>query len=154
MKPKFFFMALLLLSFGATAFSQDKKTTEPLTTVQFSEAITSLTINDNLTVVLTDGASPNISAEGNSKALSARLDDGHLLLSARYPHQTPQTVVYVPAGLLRKVFLNDAGTVRSATALKQDKLKIFMSGEGKVEVRSLGAVTVETLDDVQFVKAR
>lgn len=154
MKPKFFFIALLLVSIGTTAFAQDKKGTEPLTAVYFPEAITSLSINDNLTVILTEGASPNISVEGDAKAVIAKFEDGHLLLSAGNQYQTAKPVVYVPAALLKKVFLNDAATLRSATALKQGKLKIFMSGEGKVDVRTLGAITIETIDDVEFIKAR
>jgi hypothetical protein len=150
MKPKIFLIALLLVALGATAHAQNNN---PLTAVRFSENIAALSISDNLTVVLTEGTSSTITIEGNANSIAARMSDGHLSLEASDNFYAGKTIIYVPAGLLSKVFLNGTGTVRSATVLKGGKLRIYIGGEGKVNVRSTSPVIVENTDEVYFVKA-
>jgi hypothetical protein len=154
MKPKLFLAALLLVAASTAAVAQKSKPTPPSTTVHFSEAFTSLVVDDNLNVVLTEGTSPDILVEGDAKSLVAREVDGSLLLSFQKTYSANQTTVYVPASLLSKVYLNGTGTLRSATTLQNRQLKIILTDEARVHVKSTGNVSVETWNEIDFVKGR
>lgn len=156
MKPKFLFLALLLMALATTAFSQKHKANDNRsTTIRFSETFTTVSINDDLNVVLIEGALPEITVEGTAKhAIEAKVTDGHLYLGSRGQSAAPKGKVYVPVGLLTKVFVHGNGVLQSASVLNHNRLKVFLAGEAKINLRSTGSVTVETLNDIQFVKGR
>jgi len=154
MKPKLVLAALLLVIASTVAVAQDRKTMPSPTTVHFSEAFTSLVVEDDLTVVLTVGASPDITIEGDARSVMTKEVDGSLSLSVLGVHAAGQTIVYVPASLLSRVYMNGTGTLRSATTLQNRKLKIILSDEAKVRVKSTGNVSVETWNEIDFVKGR
>jgi len=154
MKPKFFFICLLLSSLGFSSFAQESpKMDGSAKTVQFNETYHSLSIQDNITVILTEGKSDKIFIEGNAKAVDARVSDGHLTLSAG-SRFTEDVKVYVPADFVSKVYMNAAGSLNSAATLSNSKIKIYLAAEARINVRSTGNVAVETIDDIQFVKGR
>jgi formylmethanofuran dehydrogenase subunit D len=152
MKPKFLFICLLLSTIGFSAFAQqsvpqDKK-------IQLTETATSLVVEDDITVVLTDSKADYLSVEGDSKAVVATIQDGQLVLSARKSHLASNVTVFVPAGQLSKVFLNGTGSLSSSDILSNQKIKIYLASEAKINVRSKGAVSVEAFNDIQFVRGK
>lgn len=154
MKPKSLLVALLLVTVSTAAIAQNRKPTPSSMTIRFAEVFTSLVVEGNLTVVLTESTSPDIILEGNASTVAAKEADRTLSLSAYNGYAPNETVVYVSAGLLSHVYLNGTGTLRSASTLQNHGLKIVLSDEAKVWVKSTGYVTVETASNIDFVKGR
>ena len=151
MKPLLFTIGLLLGSFGLSAFAQ-KATHEPKH-IQLQEIITSVSVNDDIDIVLTDSKANELLVDGNPKAVSVFVNDGHLQLAKT--QQTAGVVkIYVPAAYVSKVFMNGTGELSSSAVLSGSRLKIVLAGESKIALRSTGNVTVEAVDDIQFVKSR
>lgn len=153
MKPKFFFICLLFSTIGLSAFAQ-KTAPQDTKKIQLTETVTTLIVEDDITVVLTDSKADYVSVEGNPKAVQANIVDGQLVLSARRSFGTSDVTVYVPAGQLSKVFLNGTGSLSSSEILSNQRIKIFLASEAKINVRSKGSVSVETHDDIQFVRGK
>lgn len=153
MKPTFFFICLLVSSLSFSAFAQ-KPVQQSSKTIHFKEIFTNVTIDDDMTIVLTEGSSDKVTVEGDAKALNATVADGRLYLSAKNPRLADGIKVYVPAGFVSKVYMNGNGSLSSASVLANQKIKIYLASEAKIHVRSTGNVTVETIDEIQFIKGR
>lgn len=153
MKPKFLFLCLLLSTIGLSAFAQ-KMAPQDTKKIQLTETVTTLYVEDDITVVLTDSKADHLSVEGDAKAVLATITDGQLVLSARKTYGATGVTVYVPAGSLSKVFLNGTGSLSSSEILSNQRIKIFLASEAKINVKSKGSVSVETQDDIQFVRGK
>src|SRR5947209_16879226 len=117
MKPTFFFIALLLAVVSTSAFAQTNKA-NALRTLHFSDSFTSLTVEDDLTVILTDDTVPDIKVEGSADVVMAKETEGNLFLYVRNGSTAADVKVYVPGRLLSKIFMNGKGTLGSATTLQ------------------------------------
>jgi hypothetical protein len=152
MKPILIAISLLVSSLSFSAFAQKGQGPEKSPKViQFQEAFTTVSVEDDMEIILTDGHSDKIAIDGDVRAV---VSDGHLYVSARNPRQAHAMKVFIPSAFLSKVFLNGNGSLSSASVLRNQKVKIFLASEAKINLRSLGNVTVETLDDISFVKGR
>ena len=158
MKLKKLFICLLLCAAGVGAFAQHGKAIDPVSkTISLSESFTSLTVENDFSVMLTESSSAEIRLEGDArdiKLTDAFVADGQLVLSFRKPNIKPDVTVYVPAGLLNKVNITGNATVRSSSVLQNKKLQILLAGEGKVNIKSTGTLTVEAESGIDFVKGR
>ena len=128
---------------------------EPETKViQLKEIITSLAVENDIHVVLTETKSGEILVEGQVNALDIHVSDGQLQLAKKYEKLNAPLKVYVPATYLSKVYMNGTGSLSSSTVLTSPRIKVILSGESTIAIRSAGNVTVETMNDIQFVKSR
>ncbi|HYH14289.1 MAG TPA: DUF2807 domain-containing protein [Flavisolibacter sp.] len=151
MKPKFF-LCLLISALSFSAFAQKSLPQEKTPrTIHFKEVFTNVSIDDDVNVILTEGSSDKIIVEGDVKAT---ITDGHLYVAARNPRLAYGMKVYIPASFLTKVYMNGNGSLTSANILSNQKMKIYLTAEAKIHVRSTGNVTIETVDDIQFIKGR
>ena len=151
MKPIIFSICLLLGSFGFTASAQ--KATPETKVIQLKEIFTSVSADDDIDIVLTDSKSGDLLVEGNTKALDVQLRDGHLQL-AKSHHTTNPVKVYVPAAYVSKIYMNGNGMLSSSSVLSGNRIKVVLAGESRIALRSTGNVTVETMNDIQFVRNR
>lgn len=152
MKPILFFVSLLMSSLSFSAFAQKSSSAEtPAKIIQFKEVFTTVSIEDDLEVVLTDGNSDNIAIDGNVKAT---LSEGQLFLSAKNPRIAARNKVVIPANFLSRVYMNGNGSLSSENVLRNSRVKIYLASEARINVRSLGNVAVETVDGIQFIKGR
>ena len=154
MKPKFIFTGLLLALISLSAFAQKAPATKPQTAFRFSETFNAIVIENDLTVVLTQGTSNEITVEGNANDIVVTEARGTLHLTAKSDAITSSTKVYVPANAVYSVYLNGNVALRSASVLPNENINIYMAAEANVNVRSNGRITVETADGIRFVKAR
>ena len=115
MKPTLFFLCLLVSGLSFSAFAQKA----PAKTIQFKEVFTNVSINGELSIVLTEGASDKITVEGD---VVASVFDGHLSVAARNPRLASEMKVYIPASFLTRVFMNGNGSLSSATILPNQKM--------------------------------
>ncbi|HYO21115.1 MAG TPA: DUF2807 domain-containing protein [Flavisolibacter sp.] len=151
MKPTIFFLALLLSSLTFSAFAQ-KTSQNETKLIQLKEVFTSMSVDNDIDVVLTESKTGEMVVEGNAKLLDMRLSDGHLSLSKKQLGVSAPIKVHVPASYLSKIFMNGNGTLSSSAVLSNQKMKILLAGEAKIAVKSTGSVTVETAEEIQFVK--
>jgi hypothetical protein len=152
MKPTLIFICLLVSSLSFSAFAQKSGVQDkPAKTIHFKEVFTNVSIDDDVNVILTEGSSDKVVVEGDVKATVV---DGHLYVSARNPRLAYGMKVYVPASFLTRIYMNGNGSLTSANILSNQKMKIYLAAEARIDVRSTGNVTVETVDNIQFVKGR
>ena len=152
MKPKLFFLCLLVSVFSFSAFAQENAGVDKtVKTIHFNEAFTSVSIDDDVNVILTEGSSDKVVIDGD---VIATVIDGHLYLAARNPRLASGLKIYVPSSLVTQVYVNGNGSLTSGDVLSNPKMKVYLTSEARINLRSLGAVTIETVDDIQFVKGR
>jgi hypothetical protein len=152
MKPTFFFLCLLVSSFGFSAFAQKATTFHKASKeIHFKEIFNSVSVEDDMEIVLTEGKSDKISVDGD---VVATIADSQLYLAARNPQMAHVIKVYVPADYLSKIYMQGNGFLYSNTILSNQKMRIILSAEAKINVRSMGNVTVEPMNDIVFVRSR
>jgi len=151
MKPKFIMTALLLCSLAFSAFAQKSKPSDPVSKlIRLNEGYSSMVIEDDISVVLTESNSNEIIIKGEEKSVEkvkVEVDDGRLILSYVSAGVPAAVKVYVPAALLSRVNINGKSDVTSAS-----KLRVIVAGEGKVHLRSSGKVLVEGTDEFDFIR--
>jgi hypothetical protein len=155
MKPKFLSACLMLFVISFSAFAQKSSVGDPVSkTVKLDEPFTSLLIASDLPVILTEGDSNNIVVEGDArdiKKVGVSIVDDRLTLTDSRPQARPDVKVYVPATFLNKVYVNGKANLSSSSVLHNKNLKIFLSEEAIINVKSFGKVTVETTSEIDFV---
>jgi uncharacterized protein YabE (DUF348 family) len=152
MKPILIVFSLLVSSLSFSAFAQKSDVAQKSPKViHFQEVFTTVSIEDDMEIILTDGNSDKIAVDGDVKAV---VSEGHLYVSARNPRLASGMKVFIPSAFLARVFMNGNGSLSSASVLRNQKVKVLLASEAKINLRSLGNVTVETMDDIQFVKGR
>ena len=156
MKPKFIMTALLLCSLAFSAFAQKSKPSDPVSKlIRLNEGYSSMVIEDDISVVLTESNSNEIIIKGEEKSVEkvkVEVDDGRLILSYVSAGVPAAVKVYVPAALLSRVNINGKSEVTSASTLNNPKLRVIVAGEGKVHLRSSGKVLVEGTDEFDFIR--
>jgi hypothetical protein len=153
MKPTFIAICLLLSSLGFSAYAQKAAPSETQT-IQLKEVFTSLSVDNDIQVVLTENTAGEMLVEGDVKSLDIQLVDGHLQLSKKQPAKLSPLKVYVPSVYLSKVYMNGNGSLSSASVLSNNRIRIILGGEARIAVRSIGHVILETENGIQFVKSR
>lgn len=158
MKPKIFILGLLLCTACTAAFAQKTKPEHPVsTTVHLTEVPRALFVDNDVSVILTDGKTADVTIEGDArdvKAVRVKMNDGDLLLSSSFGQSMAGLKVYVPATQLAKINLFGKSVLRSTATLQNPHLKIIVDGEGIVNVSSAGKVVIESTDGYDFVKSR
>ena len=156
MKPKFLSFLLLFCVITFSAYAQKKQLPEPVSkAIRLDGSFTSLIVEDDLFVVLTESNSGELIVTGNEqdvKKLKAQLDGGQLVLSFMPSFTQPDIKIYVPAGLLRKINVNGKSHLTSAFVLTNPNLSVIVGGEGKVALQSNGKLTVLGNHDYDFIR--
>lgn len=159
MKPKIFILSILFGAVFTSAFAQKPQATAPpvQTNVHLGQPAHVLFVENDITVILTDDDTNDVTVEGDArdvKALQVDLNDGNLFLSSASAANKTGVKVYVPAKQLIKVHLSGKSILRSAAVLQNKSLKIVLDGEGIVNLSSTGKVVIEGTNDFDFVKNR
>lgn len=158
MKPKIYLLGLLLCTACTATFAQKGKPAQPVsTTVHLSEAVRTLLVENDVTVVLTDEKSDDVIVEGDArdvKALRVQMDEGRLSLSSSSATNLAGVKVYVPATRLAKINLQGKSILRATTTLQNPTLKVILDGEGIVNLSSTGKLVIEGTADFDFVQSR
>lgn len=147
---KLILAALLLIASHVSSAAH--RETDPIR-ITIPGAITSLVINDGITVVLTNDVSKELTVESNSgeyNPLKLELSAGKLTLSRKVSAQAGNVVVYVPANGLRTVIINGVAELTSNAVLANEKLDISIDGESKIRLRTTGKVNIITWNDIEY----
>lgn len=158
MKPKIYLLGLLFCTACTATFAQKGRPAQPVsTTVHLSEAVRTLFVENDITVVLTERKSDDVIAEGDArdvKALRVQVDDGRLSLSSSSATSLAGLKVYVPAAHLLKINLQGKSILRATATLQNPALKVVLDGEGIVTLSSTGKLVIEGTSDFDFVQSR
>jgi len=145
----------MLLAVSFSAFAQKSSVSDPVSkTVKLDETFTSLLITNDLSVILTESASNEIVIEGDArdiKKVEVSIVDNRLVLASSRPQVRLDVKVYVPAAFLNKVYIDGKANLSSSSTLRNKNLRIFLSEEAIINVKSFGKVTVETSSEIDFV---
>ena len=118
-------MTLLVSSLSFSAFAQKKDLSNPKH-IQFKEVFTTASIEDDVQIILTNGASDKITVDGD---VSAYVSDGQLYIRAKNPYLAAGTKAFIPADFLARVYMNGNGSLSSASLLRNQKVKIYLASE-------------------------
>lgn len=156
MKKRFFTIALALITSLGTALATGKESKEPASyKIQLEKRFTSLQIDNDINVVLTNSTSNEIVVEGNMpdiKSVAATVADGRLSLWMTGAKRGNTVTVYVPASMLDFISVNGESQLSTNTVLSNPKLEVEVNGLCKIHIRSVGKVYVSNLSEYEFKK--
>jgi hypothetical protein len=148
MKQKFF-LSLLAISF--TILSASAKTDNPATLILNAGNVEHLRIQDNIDVVLLQGADDDQSVildQSITNKLSLKLSNNTLLIAAQGFIPAKQKVtVYVYVNNLRSITVEGDSKVKTVGALNTAKLDVFVDGDASVHLRTNGQIEAHSLND-------
>jgi hypothetical protein len=158
MKPRLFLPLLLATTISFSSFANTTSHTEPASrVVSLKEKYTSMVIESDLAVVLTESNSTEIVLKGNErdiKKVRVKVQDGNLILTSLDYIIKPDVTIYVPANLLTRINVNGKARLSSDNTLSNEKLKVVIADEATVNLRSQGKVIVEGTSEIDFVTGK
>jgi hypothetical protein len=141
----------VLLSTSVSVAAADKNPAgNKVRTWQATTPFHSVTVSDNVNIILAEDSSSTISIQGKAKlvdAIQLEIKDGVLHISSRRVPFTNKAVVYIPVRLLNRLTVNGASEVQTMGYLQSSHLHIKLDGPGKVSVKNTGAITIDYNQD-------
>ena len=155
MKPKLILPLLLASAISFSSFANSVNHKEPASkVVSLQEKYTTMLIESDLAVVLTESNSNEIVLKGDErdiKKVKVKVEDGKLILTSLTQSFKPDVTIYVPAGLLSKIDVYGKAKLSSENTLSNEKLKVILADEATINIRSQGKVIVEGTSEIDFV---
>jgi hypothetical protein len=157
MKQKFF---LSLLAIGFTVLSASAtETPEPERLVLTIGNVEHLSIEDNIDVILIQGAPDNYSLmmdQKTSEKLNLRLSKNKLVIAAQNGASKKQKyLVYVYVNNLKTLTIEGDSQVKTFGSLKSDKIELYVGGDAHAHIRSTGKIKAHAMDnseiDVKYI---
>jgi hypothetical protein len=156
MKKRFFTIALALIASLGTTLATERESKEPASyKIQLEKRFTSLQIDDDINVVLTNTNNNEIVVEGSLadiKSVVAAVADGRLAVWMSGAKRGNQVTVYIPAAMLDFIAINGDSELRTNTVLNNPRLEVEVNGLCKIHIRSFGKVHVSNLSEYEFKK--
>jgi hypothetical protein len=137
---------LVLIWVSQAAFSPHKSF-EQLT-------ITSLVVNADVSIVLTNETIQPVSLVGDSafmQQVSVSLTAGSLRIhSTKKRDFRKRGILYIPAANLRQIVINNCSKISSATILQISELKLTVNGECEIDIMVSGKVELSGNDSYEI----
>jgi hypothetical protein len=153
MKQKFL-LALLAIGFTALSASATPATPEPERLVLTIGNVEHLRIEDNIDVILIQGAPDNYSLmmdQKTSEKLNLRLSKNKLVIAAQNGASKKQKyLVYVYVNNLRTITVDGDSQIKTFGSLKSNKIDLFIGGDAYAHVRSTGKIKVYSMDNSEI----
>lgn len=146
-------LAVLLLSFAQSVNATAPEWETDTLKVSIPAPITSLVVNDDVTVVLTNDETRAVTVLATREEqipVKMELNAGTLTISRKKYSLAEKAVVYVPASFLRSVNMNGTGHLLSYNVIKLSKLTVHLSGECRISLRTNGKVNIIGWDGYEF----
>lgn len=147
-------ICLLAITVTLSSFSQSfTNENYGVRKINTGSAITSLVVNDKISVVLLDNASNEITIEGDKSAIelySMELKGSDLTITNNSNEERTAAIVYVPAKLMKHISINGASAISSYETLHNKSITVLMNGVSKFWVKTFGKVTVKAADGYDY----
>lgn len=141
-------LATMLLTIGIihSSFSADPGERKRMDKTNPS-AIKTLTVNADVTIVLTEGNNQQVNMIGDEtfmKLVSFKQEGNKLTVAAsKRRDYKSKGIIYVPAGSIETIRINSDAFVRSADILHTPHIRIAVNGVCKVHLYTMGKVDVD-----------
>lgn len=126
----------------------------PALLISRNDAITSLVVNANVTVVLVTQPGQQVQIAGDKAVvgeISVSQDNGKLVIDGnRKKNYKRRIYVYVPAMQLQKIWINNAAFVRTLNTLRIPILKVLINGKCKIRLATLGKIDLVENDHYEM----
>ncbi len=150
MKQKFF---LSLLALGVTVLSASA-TPEPERLVLTVGNVEHLSIEDNIDVILIQGAPDNSSLimdQNTSDKLSLKLSNKKLVIASQSGATKKQKfIVYVYVNKLKTITVDGESQIKTFGSLNSAKLELYVGGDAHVHVRNNGEIKAYSFGDSEI----
>lgn len=159
MKQKFF-LSLLALGFTVLSASATPGNPEPERLVLTIGNVEHLSIEDNIDVILIQGAPDNYSLmmdQATSEKLNLRLSKNKLVIAAQNGavRKNQKYVVYVYVNNLKTITIDGDSQVKTWGTLRSDKLELYIGGDAFAHIRNTGKIKTHSIDnseiDVRYI---
>ncbi len=121
--------------------------------IKSTEGIKSLVVNDQVSVVLLNSSSDEISIEGDKNAIelyAVEQKKNTLTVTNNSKDDRKAAIVYVPAGLIDQITINGNSAVTSKEFLRNKQIAVWMNGTSNFWVKTYGKVYVQAADGYDF----
>lgn len=147
----FIALALFLTS---PAFAENKDTVQTKSaTWSSASAFTSITVSNNVDVILIEDNSTVIKIQGKDVLVDAiRLEviKGELKVSSLKQSVRHKVTVFIPVNRLQQITVRGASKISSQGVLNSPKLKVNIAGDCIVHVTTVGAIFVDSDYDYDY----
>lgn len=149
-------LIICLLAITATLSSFSQSLTNEnygVRKIKSTEAIKSLVVNDEVSVVLLNSSSDAITIEGDKNAIelySIELKKNSLTITNNSKENRTAAIVYVPAGLIDQVTINGNSAVTSKETLRNKHIAVWMNGTSNFWVKTYGKVYVQAAEGFDY----
>ena len=151
MKNKIIVLLLSVFSVATFGFAASVDVDPPLMKISFDKSFTSLEVEDNIAVVLTNETGNEISLAGDKeyvKRVRATVKRGRLYLWLAGSEKGER--VTVPAALLRQVVINGDSYVSTASTLNNAGMLVVVNGACKLFIKSRGKIDISGTSEYEF----
>lgn len=151
---KLLFPVLILL------FSFTPKRTEKLNVpvirkeVIIDSPFQSIDISGDISVILTNKPAGTVTIEGNESDVNNvryRNKNNELIITAGRKKRFQQLTIYLSATKLNQMWVSGDGYVSSTGTIKTDNLHIWLNGDIKVKINTIGKISVDACDGYELV---
>lgn len=147
--------ASLFLLFSFTAIEASGVLKFPVVTKELTIAnnFTSIRIEGNVSLVLTDKPAGSIIIEGEEKdiqQISPVFENNVLVLDAGRRFSFAPLTIYLSALTLQTIRVNGDGNISSSGCIKADGLHLLLNGNIKVKLRALGHISFDAPEDIEI----
>lgn len=152
-------LIICLLAITATLSSFSQSLTNDnygVRKIKSTEAIKSLVVNDEVSVVLLNSSSDEISIEGDKNTIelyAVELKNNTLKVTNNSKDDRKAAIVYVPAALIDQVTINGNSAVTSKETLRNKHIAVWMNGTSNFWVKTYGKVYVQAADGFDYTYA-
>jgi hypothetical protein len=153
---KLIIMAVSLLTVNAALFAGNSSVS-PVT--EYSKVISakapfhSIVVNNDIDVVLTEATDNTIEIKGEEadvKKVNHYVKKGVLYIGSKVGSLKNKAVVYVSVNDLQSIEVNGKSTVTSKGFLSSSKLKVFVNGEAKFDLKNQGQMLFESDEEIDL----
>lgn len=149
-----FTLAVALLSFAAMTKAAPAKEQPAFFSISITDAITSISVSNGISVVLVEDATGDIIVTGEDKYVS-RVDyfvsKGKLTIRSKKGSLKNKVTVTVPVNNLCTLIVNDNSVVTSKGWLESNLLTVIMKGFGNIKICNRGEVAFESDEDIDVL---
>jgi len=114
---------------------------------------TSIQIDGDMSVVLTNDAARSATIEGKQKdvsAVSTITKNNAMVINAARRFSFGKLTLYLPAPVLQSIQVNGNGDISSADYIKTSGLHITLNGNITVKVKTAGRISFDSPDDIEL----
>jgi Putative auto-transporter adhesin, head GIN domain len=153
---KIIIIAVSLLTVNAALFAGNSSVspvTEYTKVISAKAPFYSIVVNNDIDVVLTEATDILIEIKGEEegvKKVSHYIKKGVLYINSKQGSLKGRATVYVSVNGLQSIEVNGKSTISSKGVLNSSKLKVFVNGEARFDLKNYGQLLIEADEEIDL----